>query len=108
MTLKPTLVSVAGEQRVDEQEERRLQKLKAVLGRLEPRGGPSEQAVKTALYDGEAEALVESILEHTILGLRGKELIEEILVLEPSGELARFLATELKYRANEIKDKSQT
>jgi len=91
---KPTLLSV---------NEERVKKLRDVLRILESRGGPSEPAVRTALYDGDAETIASTILCHTEKGMEGKQMIDAILALEPTGRLARFLAAELKKRANEIR-----
>lgn len=100
--VKPTLITVASAGKTSDEDQERLQKLKAVLKILEPRSGPSEQAVKAALFDGSADQVSRAILEHTELGLKGAEFINQILHLESSGRLARFLAVELKLRANKL------
>jgi hypothetical protein len=103
MTTTPKLVSVSASDELPGSEKERLQKLREVLGRLTPRNGPSEQAVKTALYDDDADTMAATILYHTKEGSEGQQMLEAILALEPSGKLARFLAAELKIRANRMK-----
>lgn len=95
MSPSSQVVSISVEERTDD----RVAKLRSVLGVLTPRGGPSNQAVQTALLDGKPEVIAKTILEHTIEGEQGRLAIESILELEPSGRLARFLATELKLRS---------
>lgn len=102
MSSKPTLVSVSNQAELSGIEKDRIVKLRNVLEVLTPRGGPSIQAVKTALYDGSAEIIAATILRHTEEGVEGERMLEAILALEPTGRLARFLAAELKQRANLI------